>query len=241
MISVCMATYNGAEYIREQLDSILCQLSEHDELVISDDCSNDNTIEIIQSYNEDRIRIVESQRFKSPVRNFENAIKHAKGDYVFLADQDDVWMPDKIKVMTSYFKQGYDIVVSDCTVVDDQLTVLNDSFYEINKSKGGLIANLKKNSYLGCALAFHKRLIKYILPFPQKIPMHDIWIGFVGEILGKAIFIDDKLIAYRRHGKNKTSTAERSHYKMGEKLIFRLNIIRYFPLLVYRKVKGGMN
>ena len=97
MISVCIATYNGAEYLREQVESILSQLEEEDEIVVSDDSSTDTTIEILQSFGDRRIKI-----FKNPakgfVRNFENALRQAQGDFIFLSDQDDVWLPNKVAV-----------------------------------------------------------------------------------------------------------------------------------------------
>ncbi len=96
MISVCMATYNGEKYIERQLDSILAQLKENDELIISDDGSTDRTAEILARYGTDkRIRILHGS-FHSPIYNFENAIKQAQGDYIFMADQDDIWLPGRI-------------------------------------------------------------------------------------------------------------------------------------------------
>ena len=90
MISVCMATYNGEKYIQEQIDSILCQLSKDDELVISDDHSTDATCDIIKSYNDRRIKLFLNELAKGVTHNFENALLHSKGDIIFLADQDDV-------------------------------------------------------------------------------------------------------------------------------------------------------
>ena len=96
MISVCIATYNGARYIAEQLASILKQLSAEDEVVVSDDGSTDGTIDIVRSLNDRRIRIVDGPRRHSPTLNFEWALRNAKGEYIFLADQDDVWLEDKV-------------------------------------------------------------------------------------------------------------------------------------------------
>ena len=96
MISVCMAIYNGEKYIKEQIDSILMQLSNEDELVISDDSSNDRTLDIIAEYNDRRIKVLHhipaiGNSFVKAKANFENALSVAKGDYIFLSDQDDVW------------------------------------------------------------------------------------------------------------------------------------------------------
>lgn len=228
MISVCMPTYNGEKYIKEQLDSILCQLSQDDEVIISDDSSTDRTIEIIKSYNDARIKLLEDNHFKSPIYNLENALKQAKGDYIFLADQDDVWYPNKVAVVLNYL-QEYDCVVSDATVVDSDMNVIHDSFMKLNHSKKGLIRNLIKNGFLGCCMAFSKNILDKALPFPNPIPMHDTWIGLVSEKYGKTHFLKEPLIYYRRHGDNASPTSEKSHYTIREKIyhrfLFTKNII----------------
>ena len=95
-VSVCIPTYNGAKYIKEQLDSILSQLGESDEVIISDDSSSDATLDIIKALNDSRIVILEGGKFRSPIFNVENAMKHSSGSFIFLSDQDDVWLPNKI-------------------------------------------------------------------------------------------------------------------------------------------------
>ena len=103
-IVVLMSTYNGEKYIKEQVDSILSQLSDSDELIISDDLSTDKTLDILSSYNDKRIKVINHQPHKGlpphvyATLNFENALKNAKGDYIFLSDQDDVWLEDKLAV-----------------------------------------------------------------------------------------------------------------------------------------------
>ena len=92
MISVCIATYNGEKYIKEQLLSILPQLGKKDEVIISDDHSTDNTLDIVKGLNDNRIKIVMNNREKGYTSNFENALSYAIGDYIFLSDQDDIWM-----------------------------------------------------------------------------------------------------------------------------------------------------
>src|SRR5687768_2114930 len=117
-ISVCIATYNGEKYNTEQLESILRQLPSDAEVIISDDSSTDNTLQIIDSFNDSRIHVWPNQKFRSPIFNFENALKHSHGDYIFLSDQDDIWMPDRIKKMLPLLNE-FDLVVSDCKVVND--------------------------------------------------------------------------------------------------------------------------
>ena len=118
LISVCMATYNGEPYIKEQVNSILAQELEEGqqmEIIVSDDNSTDHTVEVLESYHDDRIKIYRHEphrRYKhynalmSASKNFENAVLHASGDVIFLSDQDDVWYPSKIKTMLQYCGGG---------------------------------------------------------------------------------------------------------------------------------------
>ena len=144
-VSVCIAAYNGEQYIKAQLDSILCQLSDGDEVVISDDGSTDRTIEIIKGYGSDTIVLLENQSFKSPIFNFENALKHAKNEIIFLSDQDDLWEENKVTTMLKHL-QNCDLVMSDASIIDADGRELNSSFYTLNNSTSGLFNNLIKNS-----------------------------------------------------------------------------------------------
>ena len=225
MITVCIATYNGEKYIKKQLDSILSQLGENDEVIISDDSSSDKTIEIIKSYKDNRIKIFENQKFKSPIFNFENALKHVNGDIIILADQDDVWKLNKIETIKEYM-QEYDLVLSDADIIDEKGNILQESFYALNGSKSGFMKNIVKNSYLGCTMAFNEKILDKSLPFPKDLPMHDWWIGLIGEMYGKTCFVEDKLISYRRHGNNASPTGEKSKYSLKTKIMFRLIMIK---------------
>ncbi len=225
IISVCMATYNGEKYIKEQLDSILSQIGENDEVIISDDSSTDNTVEIIKAFSDNRIKIFENQKFKSPIFNFENALNNATGDIIVLSDQDDIWKANKIETIKKYM-HNYDLVLSDADIIDEKGNILHKSFYKLNGSKNGFIKNIVKNSYLGCTMAFNKKILDKSLPFPKDLPMHDWWIGLIGEMYGKTYFIEDKLINYRRHGNNASPTGEKSKYSFFQKVIFRLIMIK---------------
>ena len=132
MITVCMATHNGELFLREQINSILFQLGGGDELIIVDDYSTDNTRNILSSYADDpRVKIILNSSVCGISQTFERSIRHAKGTYLFLADQDDVWHPQK-KEITLRYLANTDLVVSDCTIVDKQLSQKHESFYELN-------------------------------------------------------------------------------------------------------------
>ena len=135
MISVCIATYNGERYIVEQIKSILCQINSDDEIVISDAGSTDNTVKEIASINDDRIKLLtyngNTSAPKSSVftkmdavrLNFENALSNSKGDIIFLADQDDIWMSNKVQRCLNELDK-FDCIIHDCTVINNDKEVL---------------------------------------------------------------------------------------------------------------------
>ncbi len=205
-ISVAMVTYQGITYIKEQLDSILANLSEEDEVVISDDGSTDGTIDFIKEYMEkdSRIQLLDGPR-RGVKANVEHALRGCKGEYIFLADQDDIWMEDKVsKVMEAFEKQGVNLVVHDAVVMDGACKeVILDSFYSLKGSGAGAVKNIWRNTYIGCCMAFKHNLLEEVLPIPDYIEMHDQWIGVINDLQKKGTyFLEDKLLCYRRHGNN---------------------------------------
>ena len=226
MISVCVATYNGEKFIKEQIESILCQLSSDDEIIVSDDGSTDGTIVIINCIGDKRIRIIEGPRKHSPTFNFENALKEAKGDYIFLADQDDVWKTNKVEVCMKWL-QKYDCVVSDAEVTDSNLNPLYPSLYAIMQVRQGHIYNtVWKNGYTGCCMAFRRNILEASLPFPKNIPMHDIWIGNVAAYKYNVKFISEKLVLFRRHEDTISCNGKGSKYSIWQQMKFRWSIIK---------------
>ena len=224
MISVCIATYNGERYIKAQLDSILCQLSPEDEIIISDDSSTDRTVEIIKSFNSNAIVLLENQLFKSPVFNFENALRHAKHEFIFLSDQDDIWAENKVEVLLEHLEDN-DLVMSDATLIDADGKKISDSFYSLNNSAPGLFKNLVRNSYIGCTMAFNRKMLDHALPFPEDTPMHDWWLGLVAELFGNVYFCKEPLTHYRRHNANASASAEKSPYTFRERIYMRCILI----------------
>jgi len=237
-ISVCLATYNGQKFIKAQLESILKQLSATDEVVISDDSSTDRTVDIVKKLNDGRIRLYENNHFHSPVLNFENALKKASGDIIFLSDQDDVWLDNKVKV-TAALLHSHDLVVSDCILIDEDDNILKDSYFEVRSSGPGFIRNIYKNSYLGCCIAFRRHILEKALPFPKTIPMHDMWIGMISELFGQPHFCREKLVKYRRHSNNLSPTLRKNTTSIGNKFKFRL-ILLYHIISRYIKHKNPM-
>ena len=220
-----MATFNGEKYIKEQIDSILENMDICDELIISDDGSNDKTIDIINKYIKKDKRI---KLFKGPgegvKQNFMNAIDHTNGEYIFLADQDDVWNKDKIKIVDKIFEEkNCNVVVHNAYIVDKNLNKYKKDFFKFRHSGPGKLKNIYKNRYIGCCMAFKKDLIDKILPIPNNIEMHDQWIGILGERYGKNIFIKDRLIKYRRHEDN---LSRMTHNPLKIMIRNRVNLIK---------------
>ena len=221
-ISVCMATFNGEPYITDQLSSIFPQLGTEDEIVISDDNSTDKTVDIIKGFNDRRIRLYINE-FRNPIFNFEFALRKCQGDVIFLSDQDDLWNTNKVKIVSGLLKE-YDMVVTDCEVVDGNGVTIHDSFFKLRNSGRGLIKNFIRNSYVGCCMAMKRKIVEKALPFPKSISMHDIWIGMIAELYGMTYFCDQKLVKYRRHGGNNTCATEESPYSLYKKMSWRLNL-----------------
>ena len=236
MISVCMATFNGAEYIYDQISSIISQLSEDDEIIISDDGSTDKTIAIIKSFNDTRIKVLinEKKKFRSKhqtvTNNFENALKNAKGDYIFLADQDDVWKEDKVKISLSYLEKA-DMVCSNYDVIDNKNSIIKHSFYKDNPISTLFIKNIIKMPFHGCCMAFKKDVLNFALPFSVNLPLHDNWIGILCSINKnyKISYIEEPLVLYRQHSDNVSGISTNSFfYKVFYRLIFSMQVFKRF-------------
>lgn len=203
-VSVAMAVYNGEKYLHQQLDSILVQLKGKDEVVISDDGSTDSTLAIVQTFMEKdpRIRLIRGPG-AGIKQNIANAIAHTAGDFIFLADQDDVWMMDKVRRVLETFREKHcHLVVHDCIVTGAELSeIIYPSYFDYRGYGAGMLRNIWKNKYIGCCMAFHKSLVPYILPIPDDIQMHDQWIGFLNDKhRGGSVFLKEPLLYYRRHG-----------------------------------------
>ncbi len=224
MISVCIATYNGASYIKRQLESILCQLSADDEIVISDDGSTDDTLKIVSAMSSSKIKVYHNTQSHGYTPNFENALRHANGDFIFLSDQDDVWKPNKIDVCMQYLNK-YDLVVTDAEIVDRDEAPLSPSFFEMRRPYKTFCGNMLKFGYIGCCMCFRKKILDRALPFPNnhRYCTHDNWLTVVAMLYYSSKIIDDKLVLYRRHGNNASS----GHDNLHESFLFRISYRLY--------------
>lgn len=238
MISVCVATYNGERFVEEQLRSILPQLGEEDEVIVSDDESTDSTLAIVESLGDKRIRVIHSTAhyFKW---NFHNALDAAKGDILFLADQDDVWLPGKVEKCLSALEDA-DLVVHDSRVVDDDLKEIYPSFFRFYGSGKGLLKNALNNTYFGSCMAFRRSVWEAAQPFPESNEIgHDIWLGLVAEMTGRVHFLDEPLLLYRRHDLARTNLTQslinRSKRSLVTKVWSRFVVLYHVAYFKLRK------
>lgn len=234
-ISVAMPAYNGGAFLKEQLDSILTQLGPQDEIVISDDGSTDHTLVIIEEYQKTYgcIRLLQGPK-KGVKKNVEWALSHCRGEYIFLADQDDIWMEGKVSCVLELFeKKQAGLVIHDAIVFDsDSGEVIMDSFFAFRQSKAGFLKNLAKNSYIGCCMAFRRQLLAQALPIPETIEMHDQWIGILNDhYYGKSFFYQKPLLRYRRHGENSSAM---THYGIGKMIRNRLVFLWHFTCRIVK-------
>lgn len=227
-ISVAMAVYNGEKYIVSQIESILCQLNDNDELIISYDKSKDKTLDIIKEYErkDKRIRVFINNT-PGVFGNFNNAIKQTNGDIIFISDQDDIWKHNKIKKIVSLINvNNFDFIIHNGVHIDTNDNIISEDFFKLYNIKRGVLRNFIKPRYSGCCMAFKKKYKKLILPIPTNVGAYDHWLGMIGEIYGKVYFLDEILIHHRIHGKNVTPTSRR---KIPD--IFKYRTILLYKLL----------
>lgn len=217
-VSVCMATWNGSRFVRAQLTSILEQLSSDDEVVVVDDASGDDTVHVIRSIDDPRIRLFTRQENLGYVRTFEEALSKATGEYLFLSDQDDVWAPGRVDAMVTALVT-HQVVASNLATLDgperipgpflikDWRLRSTDSERHIwNVLK--LLAGLQ--CYWGCAMAVRRDALGYLLPFPSFLhETHDQWIGMCGNLAGSMAHLDARTVLRRYHEDNLTPTQPR--------------------------------
>ncbi len=220
-ISVALAAYKGEQYIAEQLDSILKQLGENDEIIVSDDYPQGKTRDEVLKFQDRRIRYIEGKG-EGVVKNFENALNACTGDVIFLCDQDDAWLPDKVESVMKEIQNGADLVLHDAAVADSALNITEPSYFAVHGSNASFFGNIIRNSFVGCCMAFKKETLLASLPFPKGLAMHDWWIALVAmKKKQKVVLLDKPLIKWRRHD----STVTGGKTSLWQKIKWRLNIV----------------
>lgn len=233
MISIAMCTFNGEKYIKEQIESIINQSLIPDEIVICDDCSKDNTVNIIKETLDNwfgKIYLVVNEKNLGYRKNFEKAISLCNGDIIFLSDQDDVWNRNKIEIMFNALNNSSDAILAfhDVEIVDENLNLIKKSFWKLLKFdyQKFLQSDFRRvfegNVVQGSACVFRKELFNCARPFPEAA-VHDEWLGLVALTKGKIIPINKSLAKYRQSGNNAIGAESVSLLEKITKLITNLH------------------
>lgn len=225
-ISVAMATCNGEAFLEQQLDSIFSQSVPPDEIVICDDRSDDGTVSIAEAWRRRHpgaIRLLRNPVRLGSSRNFERAISEASGDVIFLADQDDVWLPGRVEQMCRLLSSPETTggVFCDSAVVDRELRDTGVGHWECRGFSAAALEAarrtddgvfrlfLKRVPAAGHDMAFRAALRPLLLPFPALPECHDTWIGLLLAALGKWEFTSEKLTLFRQHETNASRSGRR--------------------------------
>jgi len=218
-VSVCMAAYNGSLYILDQIRSILSELHPQDEIVIVDDASVDGTAEIVAGIEDSRVRLVRQERNLGYVRTFEHALRVARGDVVFLADQDDLWVPGRRAALLGGLKSG-GVAASNLSLLPDDAPLrspvtgrpwmLRSSSSSAQKLKNELRILSGVAPYFGCAMAIDRESLGKVLPFPAYLTeSHDLWIATVANEEGILHHVEDVTVRRRIHADNASTSRPR--------------------------------
>lgn len=222
-IDILLATYNGEKYVAEQIESILKQSYSNIKLIISDDCSQDETRKILEKYKikDKRVEIHLQEKNLGYIKNFEYLLKQVKNNIYMLSDQDDIWLPEKVeKTLKTLNKENADMVFGDLEVVDKNLKTIYPSFGDFMLLNGKIkkYINSNKLNYLyncvtGCTIMSKKKFLNKILPLPtnSKYVAHDHWMSLIVSFNGKMAYMTNKYIKYRQHGNNEIGTNKVSH------------------------------
>lgn len=206
-ISIALCTYNGAKYLTEQLESLKNQTVRADEVIVCDDGSTDNTINILKKYEDIlSIKLFVNEKSLGVTKNFEKAISLCSGDIIFLCDQDDIWEKNKIEKMSNVFvNDKIGITLCNGILIDERNKQIKDytlwgslGIDKIDRENFTVDVLLNKNVFTGMSMAFRANLKQDILPISKNI-FHDEWIGFICAYKSKVCFLEDKLVRRRIH------------------------------------------
>ena len=210
-LSIAMATYNGADFIQEQLLSLMNQTLLPDELVVCDDGSTDGTLGLLENFKSlatFEVKIIKNCKNLGHELNFGRAIDLCKGDIIFLCDQDDVWFSGKLAAVTEIFnaEPGVLLVINDAEITNGNGIPTGRTVFSQTKA-AGVIGEKSKSLTLGCATAIRSELRALISPVPSLDYGHDSWIHDFTHMIGARYVLNDVLQYYRRHGGNVSNWA----------------------------------
>jgi glycosyltransferase involved in cell wall biosynthesis len=207
-VSIAMATYNGESYVAQQLDSLIAQSYPVKEIVVCDDNSSDRTVEILDKYASDKIKVFKNEKNLGYIKNFQKACELCTGDVIALCDQDDIWVVSKLAVQLELMQaNGYIAVFSDAVLVDADNLDVGQALWETVFKKSKMPQHIDYRSFYlancvtGCTLIFRKELLASALPFCEATP-HDWWLAYHAAFLQRLGYTREKLVRYRQHEGN---------------------------------------
>ena len=206
-VSVCLASHDGEAYIGEQVTSILAQLGPDDELVVVDDASVDSTVAVVEGFADARISLSRNAVNVGYVRTFQSALERARGTYLLLSDQDDVWVPGRLAAMVAALDRAA-VVATSVAVLGEPL---DPPRWRLRaKDSRRHAANLAAllvgvRWYTGCAMGLRRDILPSVLPFPPWLSeSHDLWLGIVGNTHGQMAHLEPASVQRRLHDANQT-------------------------------------
>lgn len=250
LVSIALCTYNGAKYLRQQLDSLVAQTYSNLEIVVVDDRSNDETVAILQEYTDRYINLAISVHVNEInlgyIRNFEKVISLCTGEYIALCDQDDIWDSEKVRIMMDHIGDNM-LIYHDSEFIDDEGISLNKRISDIRNCYSGDDPRvfLFENCVSGHAMLFRRELMNYADSFKREI-VHDWWLAYAATNVGSILFFNQVLVKYRQHTSTSTDILRQKKHlfkKEGsiEKLEKQLVILRLFSSYPFNKYQGFNN
>lgn len=251
LIDIILSTYNGTRYLTGQLESLFKQTYQDWHLIIRDDGSTDDTVEMVKRYAAqfpDRIIYIDDHENLGACQSFAKLLSETKALYVMFCDQDDVWLPNKIEITLNKMlamelecgKTTPILVHTDLQVVDSNLKVFDASYWnyrKIDPSRDRLNYLLSQNVVTGCAMMINAALRDKVNHVPPVAIMHDWWLALIAAVFGKIFYISEATIYYRQHGKN-TLGAKKWSWKYCLELFFKYNEVKGRMLKAEQQAKA---
>jgi glycosyltransferase involved in cell wall biosynthesis len=238
-----MATYNGERYLAEQVNSILSQMGETEELVVVDDASNDGTVGYLMSIGDPRIRIYRNASNIGHVQSFARVIGLARGKYILMADQDDVWIDGRLHTMRDSLSAGSALVSTNTEFIDSQGRMIPPLHPELAETDScRYFTNIVKiftgqAYYNGCAMGLREELRRLILPIPGYVESHDLWIAMAANAVRSNYHLACCTLRRRVHGSNASVVSRPLLSKLISRSIFLLSLAHISIRLIRRAAK----
>ena len=240
LISVALCTYNGQEFLSEQLSTILSQSYDHLEVIVCDDGSTDRTLQIVKDFaaKDPRVKWYQNLKNLGFNKNFEKAISLTSGEFIAISDQDDIWEVDKIQRLYDNIQTNL-LIFSNSSLMDDSGTLLEDQLLSnFSLQDKSFKAYLLHNYTTGHTCLFRREFLDFILPLPA-VGYYDWWMGFIALYHQKITFLDQPLTRHRVHAGSVIQTVFSDEKAKSQKDLFNtdLNIRQLQVFLAYKNLQ----